>query len=271
MASQWFCKVLGQEVGPVGFRDLVEMVRAGTLKEGDAVRRQGTSEWTRARDVIGLFRAAQKQKAEPVPTAGKGRPERAPTPTAVQSGERPAAKPRRFRRRRVLLTGGIVLAVLVLAALAYRWRSQQSRRFPEPHLGKPRPVDQESLAALQAPPPKVPSVPGLEERVPKLVPGLEEFDAVHSSSLSADLRTIVFSAAKKLGANYDLYLATRASASDPFGEPKPIESCNTGKWESNVALSPDGLDLVFVRPYVKGHFFYARRSSASSDFGEPIP
>ena len=64
MASQWFCKVLGREVGPVGFPRLVEMVRAGTLTEGDPVRRQGASEWTRARHVIGLFRTAQHQAAE---------------------------------------------------------------------------------------------------------------------------------------------------------------------------------------------------------------
>lgn len=150
MASQWLCKVLGQEIGPVGFPDLVEMIRSGTLKEDDPVRREGESGWTRARDVIGLLRAAQKQKAEPVssqkkaqpvpskkraqpvPSKKRAQPERLLASAAAGPKEPTATKPRRIRRQRVFTAGGIVLAVLVLTALVSQWRSQRNTRFPEP-------------------------------------------------------------------------------------------------------------------------------------------
>jgi len=65
MASQWWCRVAGQELGPVTFQDLAQMVRAGKLKEDDRVRRELSNEWIAARDVIGLFRAAQVPVAAP--------------------------------------------------------------------------------------------------------------------------------------------------------------------------------------------------------------
>ena len=103
MASQWFCKVLGQEVGPVGFRDMAEMVRAGTLKEADQVRRKGTSEWIPARDVIGLFRAAKKEPAQAAPAAPEPKPPLAPDQPPAKG--QPAAPPRRIRKRHVSRDG----------------------------------------------------------------------------------------------------------------------------------------------------------------------
>ena len=79
MASRWFYKAFDQELGPVSFQDLAEMVRAGTLTEDDRVRREFSEDWTRARDVIGLFRAAKAgppaaTPAEPEPALGAGLP-----------------------------------------------------------------------------------------------------------------------------------------------------------------------------------------------------
>ena len=61
MASQWFCKILGREVGPLSFQELAGMLRSRTLTEEDPVRREGAHEWTPAREVIGLLRAAVKR------------------------------------------------------------------------------------------------------------------------------------------------------------------------------------------------------------------
>jgi hypothetical protein len=94
MASQWSCKLLGQEVGPVSFREMAEMVRAGTLKEDDPVRRQGTSEWTRAREVIGLFRVAAKE-----PPAATPKPQAEPQRAEAPGKPKPAALHRTIRKR----------------------------------------------------------------------------------------------------------------------------------------------------------------------------
>jgi hypothetical protein len=270
MASQWFCKVLGQEVGPVGFRDMIEMVRSGTLKEDDPVRRQGTSKWTRAREVIGLFRTAQKQAPETVPSQARAKPERAPPPTAAQAGERPAAKPRRIRRRRVLLTSGIVLAFFVLTALVSVWRSRQSERFPEPQSGKPRPLDQMTIS-WRPPPPEESSVPGLEKGVPQLVPGLEDVDPAWTPTLTADLCTIVFVVRENEESGDHLYIATRSSASQPFDPPRRIESCVSREAARWPALSPEGLELFFVRSHDNPRYLHAARQTSADDFGEPVP
>jgi hypothetical protein len=149
MASQWFCKVVGQEVGPLTFQDLAEMVRTGTLKQDDQVRRKGASEWIPAREVIGLFRAAKEEPAQPAPPAAKTQP--APTPDKRPPKEQPAAPPRRRRKRYVLLGAGIVVVLVVVMAWASAWRARQSERFPEPQAGRPRPVDTMENAPVTTP------------------------------------------------------------------------------------------------------------------------
>ena len=146
MASQWFCKVLGQEIGPVGFREMVEMVRAGTLKEDDPIRRDGTSEWIRAGEVIGLFRAAAKESAQ-TQREGKAEPQPSEAPAKPRQAERPPSAPRRFGRRQVLLAGGLVVGLLLLVAGVSVWRATRRERFPEPRQGRARPVEEDVLAA----------------------------------------------------------------------------------------------------------------------------
>ncbi len=145
MASQWFCKVLGQEVGPVSFPDMAEMVRSGTLKEEDRVRRKGSQDWIPAREVIGLFRAAKAQPAQAAPAAGET--EGASPPAETEQPAQPPAKSPRIAKRQVLLRIGLVAAMLLLVALVTAWRSGRSERFPEPQAGKPRPADGKVLAS----------------------------------------------------------------------------------------------------------------------------
>jgi hypothetical protein len=145
MASQWFCKVLGQEMGPVSFPDMAEMVRSGTLKEDDPVRRKGTPDWIPAREVIGLFRAAKTQPAQAAPAAGET--EGVSAPSETEEPAQPPAQPPRIAKRQVMLGIGLVVAMLLVVGLVTAWRSGRSERFPEPQTGKPRPADGKVLAS----------------------------------------------------------------------------------------------------------------------------
>jgi len=158
----------------------------------------------------------------------------------------------------------------------WTWRARESRRFPEPRLGKPRAVEADALAELRGPPPEVPSVPGLKERVPELVPGLERMDPSFSPALTGDLRTIVFGHVKwgegedwKNG--YDLYMATRADVAHPFGEPQRIESTVSRELDAYPTLSSDGRELIFARSDKLPRLFYSVRDSTSSPFGVAAP
>jgi len=90
MASPWWCRVAGKELGPVTFQDMVQMVRAGKLKEDDRVRRELSNEWIAARDVIGLFRAAQVPDAAP---AAEDKSTPVGVPRATEEPKPPPAAP----------------------------------------------------------------------------------------------------------------------------------------------------------------------------------
>ncbi len=100
MASQWFCKVLGQEIGPVGFPDLVEMVRSGTLKEADPIRRDAATEWIRAEEVIGLFRATANEPAKALPAAAPAAAKPVSAPAKAEAAKPTTARPGRIGKRR---------------------------------------------------------------------------------------------------------------------------------------------------------------------------
>jgi hypothetical protein len=168
MASQWFCKVLGREIGPVGFPELVSMVRSGTLNEGDPVRREGASQWTRAGEVIGLFRTAAKEPARAASDAGV-EPPPTPAPQKTKDAKPPPAKPPRIRRRQALSAGGVVLGVVVLVTVVSAWRANRRERFPVPYRGPREPVDRDVLAPLAAKRSSAPSVAIPEEPVPQPV------------------------------------------------------------------------------------------------------
>jgi hypothetical protein len=148
MPSQWFCRVLGEQIGPVSFRELAEMVRAGTLKETDPVRREAASEWTRAKEVIGLLRAAETKPAPGAASGAQVDPQPASAPPQPDAAKSPAARPRRIGNRRVLVAVGIV-ALGLLAALISAWRSSRREKFPEPR--GLQPADAPRSTAVQSP------------------------------------------------------------------------------------------------------------------------
>ncbi len=88
------------------------------------------------------------------------------------------------------------------------------------------------------------------------------------------MRSIVYTAMPAPATTYDLYIATRGSLSEPFREPKRIEATVSPLTESYPTLSPDGLELVFVRsvgdPQIF-RMFHCTRETTSSEFGKPVP
>ncbi len=63
MPSNWYLKTTGEDVGPITFVDLVELVRSQQISEVDLVRPDWKTEWQRADSVVGLWRAARMTPA----------------------------------------------------------------------------------------------------------------------------------------------------------------------------------------------------------------
>lgn len=276
MASRWFYRVFDQEMGPVGFRDLAELVRAGTLTEDDRVRREFSDEWTAAREVIGLFRTSPAQAVAPdspepesAPRAAQAIPKPREMPIAV-----PAASRRRWKLPRAgvgaLIAAAILLVVAAIVGYEF-WLHRGSRVFPESAFKKPRRADKVALESLRAARPKEPSVPGLKEGVPAPIPGLEKIEPAYTPTLTRDLKTIVFAWYRDWHTAYDLYVATRSDVAQPFGAPKRIESTVSPKTDAFASLSPDGLDLAFLRGDGPRQMFRSTRETVTSEFGPPIP
>ncbi|MFH1922487.1 MAG: DUF1583 domain-containing protein [Planctomycetota bacterium] len=126
MASRWFCRVFGREMGPLGLEDLARMARSGTLTEDDRVRREGSNDWIPARKIKGLFGAAAGGRAEAVPPVSK-RDSAPPAADGGPNGVEPSSRhARRIRRRRLLCGSGIVLAVVAAIVVASVCRSKRT-------------------------------------------------------------------------------------------------------------------------------------------------
>lgn len=55
MASQWYCRLMGTEMGPFSSRQLLDMARSHQLTPNDAVRKGPKGRWVEASRVKGLF------------------------------------------------------------------------------------------------------------------------------------------------------------------------------------------------------------------------
>jgi hypothetical protein len=82
---------------------------------------------------------------------------------------------------------------------------------------------------------------------PQAVTEVNSTAADYSPMLSADQLTIYLDSVRNAG-NDDLYYATRATTSDAFGTPQPINELNTTAGaESDPWISPDSRHLYFTR------------------------
>jgi Tol biopolymer transport system component len=98
-----------------------------------------------------------------------------------------------------------------------------------------------------------------------------------SPALSADGLTLLFDSDRPGGhGDYDLWMCTRPSASEPFGEPvTPGPRVNSSGQETRPALSADGLTLLFCshrRPggLGWGDLWMCKRTSSNEPFGAPV-
>src|SRR5262245_31934590 len=58
MSTQWFCRIMGEEWGPMSALELVTVARRGRLTRNDLVRHGRDGNWVRAEIVDGLFNTA---------------------------------------------------------------------------------------------------------------------------------------------------------------------------------------------------------------------
>jgi hypothetical protein len=89
--------------------------------------------------------------------------------------------------------------------------------------------------------------------------------------VSDDGLRIYFS--RELGgpATSDIYLASRRSTADPFGEPAPVASLNSTEREGRVSLTPDELTLVLSTNRT-GHLdIHMNTRGSDAPFGAPDP
>jgi hypothetical protein len=157
-----------------------------------------------------------------------------------------------------------------VAILLWR-RFDWDATFPQGTLSR-RTADEHSTTAALSPKPATPSIPGHSVGRPRTIPGLEEFEG-YAPTLDAGLTQIVFAVASgaESHGDFDLYLATRKNPSDSFQRPRRLDECSSSDRETDPTLSPDGLELIFVRAETSGGATLMRsmRSSLSESFSEP--
>lgn len=98
-------------------------------------------------------------------------------------------------------------------------------------------------------------------------------------SISADGLTLYFSSNRPGGyGEFDLWMSTRATTADEWGEPVNLGEPVNGEFDEIFpCISPDGLELYFnewgaFRPegYGEGDIWVARRASTDEPWGEPV-
>lgn len=58
MASQWYCRLMGTEMGPFTSKQLLEMARSHRITPDDSVKKGADGTWVEAHRVKGLFEDA---------------------------------------------------------------------------------------------------------------------------------------------------------------------------------------------------------------------
>lgn len=101
------------------------------------------------------------------------------------------------------------------------------------------------------------------ERVPELsTPGDDLVSAVTDSN-----RTMLLARRNSDSDDYDLFVATRQTAADPWGDAIPIAELDTDSEESDAFLASTGHDVLFTR---SKDLWFAERESVTGSFASPV-
>lgn len=270
MPDEWFVRTSQGELGPWSTEELLEHANSAQIQASDRVRK-GMGVWMPAKNVsalAGVFQPAQKSRPEVMASHSQPSPRQA----SISKPRQPGFLRKGVSSRMLFWCGG-TFVILAVAAIS-GWLSLADPTFPKP---VSIPVEAQSpqrvaahANALLPPRPVVPSIPGLKKGVAHPVPGLEKFTTAYSPTLTDDLYTIVFAKLGNPGTKYDLYLSNRTSLSAPFETPMLIRSCVSPETEAYPSISPDGLELLFVRSDSQPVILYARRDSRAAEFSEPV-
>jgi hypothetical protein len=131
------------------------------------------------------------------------------------------------------------------------------------------------------------SVPGFNERVAvatrsslggtfsvaSALPSPVNSSSEGTPALSADGLSLYFYSQRFGGTgDRDLYVATRASTSDPFTGVRELTTLNSSQREDRPWVSPDELTIYFVshRASLTDDLWHATRNSRSDSFGTPV-
>lgn len=88
MKVEWYCQVMGSEVGPLTQSQLIDMVRHQRLRPEDLVRRDNSA-WVAAFEVKGLFAAASKRPMQSLGSRFPEQPNEPPPPPVSAKQDSP--------------------------------------------------------------------------------------------------------------------------------------------------------------------------------------
>jgi hypothetical protein len=104
---------------------------------------------------------------------------------------------------------------------------------------------------------------------PVKIPNVNSNTTDWTPHLASDGLTLYFSSYRSGGSGADdLWAASRATASDPFGAPSNLAALNSGSNEADPATSPDGLELYYYSSHIPG-IRRATRATPTSAFSSP--
>jgi hypothetical protein len=103
---------------------------------------------------------------------------------------------------------------------------------------------------------------------PQIIAELSSAATEDDPSLTEDALEIVYSSNQ--AGQYDIYLATRATAQDAWSAPQPVTNVNTASYETSPWISADGLVLwigAFDNATTNDELFVSTRVDRSQPFG----
>lgn len=151
MSTQWYCRILHEEFGPIDLDELQDLALSGTLDRGDLVRRNTSDVWMAASKCLELRATfgklaplADSQPIRHAATSGEGTARPEPASEETTSGRAVASQHVRLSisPRQRWIAWSVTTGMLLVMYLADRLISSAAPTFP-----KPRQV-REQLAGL---------------------------------------------------------------------------------------------------------------------------